>query len=234
MKCVGRLHLLTDGALQTRFTHLELARMALEGGAEVVQYRRKEGSTLLMIEEADSIHDLCRKRGVRLIVNDRVDVALASDADGVHLGDQDLPIPVAREVLGPLRLIGGSADNAEEALRLQTSGADYLGIGPVFATSSKLDTGPVLGLDGLALAVRATEIPLIAIGGICRENLEQVLATGVHGVAILSDFCLAEDPARAAAEMRRILDAFVASLERSAPRATSPRTSPRPAGPIRP
>jgi thiamine-phosphate pyrophosphorylase len=208
MNPIGRLHLLTDNALQTRFGHLELARFALEGRADTVQYRRKAGSTLQMLEEASAIREICRRKGVPLIVNDRVDVALAADADGVHLGDQDLPIPLAREILGPHRRIGGSADNAEDALRLEESGADYLGIGPVFPTASKADTGPVLGLDGLARAVRATRIPLIAIGGITRQNLASVLETGVWGAAILSDFCAAENPAEAAAEMRAIIERF--------------------------
>jgi thiamine-phosphate pyrophosphorylase len=205
MKPIGRLHLLTDTSLQTRFTHMDLALLAFAGGAETVQYRRKDAATLILYNEASVLSAACRRKGVPLIVNDRADVALAADASGVHLGDQDLPVPLAREMLGPMRLIGGSADNLEEASVLEDSGADYLGIGPVFPTSSKSDTGPVLGLDGLERAVRGTRIPLIAIGGITRRNLPAVLATGVHGVAILSDFCLAEDPERAAAEMSAIL-----------------------------
>jgi thiamine-phosphate pyrophosphorylase len=207
LKPIGRLHLLTDTSLQSRFTHLELGLAALEGGADTVQYRRKGAPTLLMCEEASALAVACRKLRVPLIVNDRADVALAADASGVHLGDQDLPIPLAREILGPHRWIGGSTDNADEAVRLSESGADYLGIGPVFLTSSKADAGPVLGLDGLARAVHQTRIPLIAIGGISRANMAKVLATGVHGVAILSDFALAPDPRAAAREMRAILDA---------------------------
>ena len=207
MKPIGRLHVLTDSLLQRRFTHLELARFALEGGAEMIQYRRKDAAARVMIEEAAAIRLLCRRPGIPLIVDDRVDVALAADADGVHLGDQDLPIPLARDLLGPHRIIGGSADNAAEARDRERDGADYTGIGPVFATSSKSDTGPILGLDGLARAVRATERPLIAIGGITRENLPSVLATGVHGVAVLSEVCLADDPAAVVAALRRLIDA---------------------------
>ena len=205
MSRIGRLHIITDTTLQSRFSHRELAQLALAGGAEVVQYRRKESSTRVLLEEAVALRALCRGRA-RLIINDRADVALLADADGVHLGDQDLPLPLARDLLGPLRILGGSADNAEEAMARAAEGADYCGIGPVFPTGSKKDTGPLLGLEGLARAVQQARIPLIAIGGITLENLPEVLATGVHGVAILSAVCCAQDPAAATAEFRSRLD----------------------------
>ncbi len=205
---IGRIHVLTDSLLQTRFDHVTLARLALEAGADTIQYRRKQGETRVLIREAEAIRDLCRRRGVPLIVNDRVDVAWAADADGVHLGAGDFPISLARDLLGPHRTIGGSGDNAEEALACGREGADYIGIGPVFATSSKADAGPVLGLEGLARAVRASEVPLVAIGGITIENLASVFETGVHGVAVLSAVCLAEDPAAAVARMRETADRF--------------------------
>jgi thiamine-phosphate pyrophosphorylase len=208
MNRIGRLNVITDSSVQARFSHLELARLALEGGAEVVQYRRKDAGTRLLLEESEAIRAICRRQGVPLIVDDRADVALFGDADGVHLGDQDLPIPLARDLLGPHRFIGGSADNAEEAIARIRDGADYVGIGPVFPTSSKADTGPLLGLDGLARAVRAAEAPLIAIGGITLENAASVLATGVHGIAILSAIALAENPKAATAAFRAILDGF--------------------------
>ncbi len=207
MKSIGRLHVLTDSELQSRWSHLDLARAALDGGADTIQYRRKHAATRLLLQEAIALRDACRRRRVPLVVNDRVDVALAADADGVHLGDDDLPISLARELLGPARMIGGSADNADEARARYGDGADYAGIGPVFATSSKGDTGPVLGLDGLARAVRAASLPLIAIGGINAENLAAVLATGVHGVAVLGAACLADDPAAVVAKMRALIEA---------------------------
>jgi len=203
---IGRLHILTDSELQSRWSHLDLARAAVEHGAETVQYRRKGSSTRLMVEEAIALREVCRRRQVPLLVNDRVDVALAADADGAHLGDDDLPIPIARDLLGPHRLIGGSADTGAEARARRRDGADYAGIGPVFATSSKRDTGPVLGLDGLAVAVREAGVPLIAIGGITVENLSAVLATGVHGVAVLGAVCLSDDPGGVVAKLREILD----------------------------
>lgn len=195
---IGRLHVITDTALQQRFSHLDLTRLALEGGADTIQYRQKTGTTRLRIEEAIELRALCRRKRIPLIVNDRADIALAADADGVHLGADDLPPTIARELLGPARLIGGSADDADEAVALERAGLDYAGIGPIFATRSKSDTGPVLGLAGLEQAVKRCHMPLIAIGGITLQNLEAVLRTGVHGVAVLSAVVCADDPAAAA------------------------------------
>jgi thiamine-phosphate pyrophosphorylase len=210
MKTIGRLHVLTDSELQSRWGHLDLARAALDGGAEAIQYRRKHGPTLLMLKEAIAIREACRRRKVSLVVNDRVDIALFADADGVHLGQQDIPIALARDLLGPGRIIGGSADHEDEAGARHREGVDYVGIGPIFVTTSKRDAGPVLGISGLARAVRAANIPLIAIGGITAENLAEVLATGVHGVAVLGAVCLAADPAVAVAKLRFLIEAHTA------------------------
>ena len=207
MKPIGRLHVLTDSELQSRWSHLDLARAALDGGADTIQYRRKNGPTLLMLNEAIAICEVCRRRKVPLVVNDRADVALFADAAGVHVGHEDLPIALARDLLGPGRTIGGSAYDANEAGACHREGADYVGIGPVFVTTSKPDAGPVLGLAGLTHAVRAVNLPLIAIGGITAENLAEVLATGVHGVAVLGAVCLASDPSAAVAKLRALIEA---------------------------
>lgn len=206
MRTIGRLHVITDAALQHTRGHVELAELALLGGASTVQYRRKDGHARLLLREAISIRMLCRKHKASFIVNDRADIALAADADGVHLGADDLPLSIARDLLGPSRVIGGSADNADEAVALGRLGFDYLGIGPVFATTSKHDTGPVLGLQGLADAVRRASIPLIAIGGISLANVDSVLETGVHGIAVLGAIALADDPAAATQALRDALD----------------------------
>ena len=207
MKPIGRLHVLTDSELQSRWSPLDLAQAALDGGADTIQYRRKQGATRLMLQEAIAIREACRRKKVTLIVNDRVDVALFSDADGVHVGDEDLPVSLAREILGPGRIIGGSAYDAQGAQARLRDGADYGGIGPVFSTTSKPDAGPVLGLAGLARAVREAKFPLIAIGGINAENLAEVLATGVYGVAVLGAVCLADDPAAEVAKLRSLIEA---------------------------
>jgi thiamine-phosphate pyrophosphorylase len=207
MKPIGRLHILTDSELQHRWSHVDLARAALDGGADTIQYRRKHGATRLMLEEAVAIREACRRKKATLVVNDRVDVALFADADGVHLGNHDLPVPLARTLLGPARIIGASSELGDDTRVHRREGADYVGIGPIFATSSKPDAGPVVGLQGLARAVRETDLPLIAIGGITAENLAEVLATGVHGVAVLGAVCLADDPAAVVARMRALVEA---------------------------
>jgi thiamine-phosphate diphosphorylase len=147
MKKIGRFHVLTDTRLQNRFSHVELAELAIAGGADTVQFRQKEGTTRMMIRAAGQMQDLCKKAGVTFIINDRVDVAIASHADGVHLGGDDFPIPLARRLLGEEAIIGGSAGSMEEARRCLLEGADYIGFGPVYPTSSKEDAGPAAGLS---------------------------------------------------------------------------------------
>jgi len=208
MKHIGRLHVLTDTVLQDRFSHLELARMALAGGADVIQYRQKRGSTREMIETARGLKRICEEVGAFFIVNDRVDVALASEAHGVHLGQDDFPIPMARDLLGPECLIGGSAATLEEARACVEAGADYVGFGPVYPTSSKDDAGPVSGLETLADLVKGSPIPVVAIGGISAKNAAAVIKAGAFGVAVISSVCCQEDPRGAAHEiMHRIRQA---------------------------
>lgn len=197
MKQVGRLHVLTDIVLQCRFSHVELTRMAISGGADTIQFRQKTGSTRSMIETAREMQRVCRGAGVAFIVNDRIDVALGSEADGVHLGQEDFPIPLARSLLGEARIIGGSAATLEEAVRCQLEGADYVGFGPVFPTASKADAGPVGGVELLREIVRKCSLPVVAIGGIHEGNLSQVMGTGARGVAVISSVCCREDPEKA-------------------------------------
>lgn len=202
---VGRLHVLTDTALQSRFTHVELARMAIEGGADVIQYREKAQPTNKMIETARQLRAVCTGAGVSLIINDRIDVAIAVDADGVHLGQDDFPLGKARQMMGGHAIIGGSADSLEEALDVQASGADYVGLGPVFPTGSKADAGPVTGLEKLARVCRDLDIPVVAIGGIGQANAGEVMAAGAHGIAVISAVCCQQSPSKAAAELIRAM-----------------------------
>ncbi|MEW6665464.1 MAG: thiamine phosphate synthase [Thermodesulfobacteriota bacterium] len=205
MKRIGRLHVLTDVVLQGRFSHVELARQAVRGGADTIQFRHKGGSTRWLIDTAREMREVCRKAGVCFIVNDRLDVAIASDADGVHLGQDDFPIPLARKILGNDRIIGGSAATLEEAFRCEEEGADYVGFGPVFPTGSKDDAGPVSGIEGLRTAVRSLKLPVVAIGGIHAANIPDVMGAGAWGVAVISAVCCSEDPERAARELGQIL-----------------------------
>jgi thiamine-phosphate pyrophosphorylase len=198
MKKTGRFHVLTDTRLQTRFSHPRLVELALGGGADTIQFRQKTGSTREMILVARQMQTLCRKVGVAFIVNDRLDVALAAQADGVHLGQDDFPIPLARKILGEKAVIGGSAGTLEEARKCFLDGADYIGFGPVFPTTSKEDAGPVSGLSLLEQVVKEIPLPIIAIGGITPNNTLQVMEAGAYGIAVISAVCCQEDPKKAA------------------------------------
>jgi thiamine-phosphate pyrophosphorylase len=205
MKSLGRLHVLTDTQLQDRFSHLELAEMAIAGGADTIQFRQKDGSTRELIETARSMKALCARKGVAFIVNDRVDVAMASDADGVHLGQDDFPIALARKLMGDDRIIGGSAGNIQEALICAADGADYIGFGPVFPTLSKDDAGPATGIAGINNLLKVLSLPVIAIGGINRENIPDIIHAGAHGVAVISAVCCSEDPVWAVKKLKEVL-----------------------------
>jgi len=204
---IGRFHVLTDTILQTRYSHVELTGLAIAGGADTIQFRQKEGSTREMISIAEEMQDLCRKAGVTFLVNDRVDVAIAAHADGVHLGQSDFPIPLARKLLGDEAIIGGSAGNIEEARKCLAEGADYVGFGPVYTTSSKEDAGPASGLELLEQIVREIPLPIIAIGGITTENIPLVMEAGAYGVAVISAVCCQSDPLDAARCLRGLLEA---------------------------
>ena len=194
MKQIGRLHVLTDTVLQDRFSHVDLARMALEGGADAIQYRQKIGSTREMIETASAMQELCSEAGASLIVNDRVDVAIASGADGVHLGQEDFPVDRARDLLGPDREIGATAKTVAQIRQAAEAGADYVGFGPIYATGSKGDAGEVKGTDGLSAMVKAVSVPIVAIGGIGLETAVDVIRAGAYGIAVISAVCCQEDP----------------------------------------
>jgi len=197
MKQIGRLHVLTDTVLQSRFSHLELARMAIKGGADTIQFRQKIGATREMIEIVRQLKQLCLDSGITLIVNDRVDVAIAAEADGVHLGQNDFPIALARKLLGKSRIIGGSAASLEEARKCLAEGTDYIGFGPVYPTASKADADPVTGIKLLKQAVEIIPLPIIAIGGINIENMPEAIRAGAQGIAVISAVCCQEDPEQA-------------------------------------
>ena len=207
VKKIGKFHVLTDTCLQNRFSHVELAELAIAGGADTIQFRQKEGATRMMIRAAEQMQDLCKKAGVTFIINDRVDVAVASHADGVHLGQDDFPIPLARRLLGEEAIIGGSAGSMEEARKCLLEGADYVGFGPVYPTTSKEDAGPAAGLSLLKQIVETIPLPIIAIGGITADNTPPVIKTGVHGIAVISAVCCQKDPRDAAKCLRRLLEA---------------------------
>jgi len=204
-KQIGQYHVLTDTVLQSRFSHAELTKLAIAGGADTIQFRQKIGTTRKMIEVARQLKHLCAEAGVTFLVNDRVDVAIAADADGVHLGQDDFPLPLARELLGGSRIIGGSAATLKEARKCLAEGVDYIGFGPVFPTTSKADAGPVSGIELLKQVVEAVPLPVIAIGGIDAENTVEVIRSGTHGIAVISAVCCQENPEQATRALYKAL-----------------------------
>ena len=206
---LGRLHVITDAVLQTRFSHVDLARLAAAGGADTIQLREKrQVTTQVLVETAGAMRRALEGTGVQLVVDDRVDVALAAGVPAVHLGRDDLDVATARAILGAGALIGGTANSLAEALRVAATDIDYLGVGPVFGTRSKANPAPPLGLDGLRSIVDAVRKPVIAIGSITADRARSVLDVGAHGVAVLSAVVCASDPAEAARALRGVIDAW--------------------------
>lgn len=204
---IPRLQVITDEVLQTRYSHGDLARLALAGGADAVQYREKRPlTTRALIQVASAMLDACRAAGACLIVDDRADVARSVGADAVHLGAHDLDVPTARAILGPEAIIGGTANSYEEARTVWDSGVDYLGVGPIYGTQSKANPAPVMGLHVLARICADSPVPVVAIGSITAERIPEVIAAGAHGVAVLSAVLLADDPQAATQRCRDALD----------------------------
>lgn len=174
---------------------------AVQGGATAVQLRRKDHSARAFAEEARALVAELRPRGIPLIVNDRVDVALAADADGIHVGQEDLPAADVRRMVGEDLLVGLSVTNVAEALALDPAIVDYAGVGPVFATPSKPDAAPPLGIVGTRAVCDVLTVPAVAIGGIALTNAAEVLTTGVAGIAVISAICGADDPRASAAQL---------------------------------
>ena len=195
MKCdrqTMRLYAVTDRAWVGRQTLPEQVEAALKGGATCVQLREKELDGAAFLEEARTLAALCRRYGVPLIINDNVEVALASGADGVHVGQDDQTVEQVRRLAGDRLIVGVSAHSVEQALAAQAGGADYLGVGAVFATATKSDAH-VLPRETLAEICRAVDIPVVAIGGIGEDNLLQLAGTGVDGAALVSAIFSAPD-----------------------------------------
>ncbi|MGQ9472538.1 MAG: thiamine phosphate synthase [Candidatus Caldatribacteriaceae bacterium] len=199
------LYVITDRKIQAPRSHVEVVQEVIAAGASVVQLREKEENTRTFLEEALSLRAITKEQGVLFIVNDRIDVALAACADGVHLGEEDMPIEYVRRI-APHLLIGASCDTEERAKELEAQGADYLGVGTVFATATKKDAGEPIGLERLRAIKKVVKIPVVAIGGITLENLEEVLATGVDGIAVISAIVGSPSPYDVTRMFRRRID----------------------------
>ncbi|MEF8782386.1 MAG: thiamine phosphate synthase [Haloarculaceae archaeon] len=208
-------YLVTQADLSAGRTTPEVVAAAIDGGVDVVQVREKHRSAREQLAVARELRELTREAEVALVVNDRVDVATAAGADGVHLGDDDLPVEAAREQLGPDALIGRSVSTVEAAREAEAAGADYLGVGALFPTGSKdvPDEEGDLGLDVVRAVDDAVEIPFVGIGGITPENAADVVSAGADGVAVISAITATEDPEAAT---RRLGEAVVAGTRRRA------------------
>ena len=186
------IYLVTDEIALKGRELLPVVEEALQGGVTLVQYRNKNAEGGKLYREALALKELCDKYNVPLIIDDRIDIAIAVGAAGVHIGQEDIPCNIARQVLGDDYIIGVSAHNPEEARKAIVDGADYLGCGAVYATTTKAKV-TALGLDGLAEIRKAVDIPMVGIGGVDLTNVKDVLATGVEGAAIVRAILGAED-----------------------------------------
>jgi thiamine-phosphate pyrophosphorylase len=198
------VYLVTQASLSAGRTTAEIVADAIDGGVGVVQLREKDRTARERYELGRELRELTREAGVTFVVNDRVDLAQVLDADGVHLGDDDLPVPVARDLLGEDAIIGRSVSTVEDARDAEAAGADYLGVGAVFATGSKDDIDEeehAVGTDRVAAIAEAVDIPFVGIGGITAENATEVVEAGADGVAVITAITRADDPAAATADL---------------------------------
>lgn len=205
-----RLYAVTDRAWTGKMTLPEQVEAALQGGATCVQLREKSLDPDAFLAEARAMAALCRRYGVPFLVNDNLDIALASGADGVHVGQDDLPVEEVRRRVGSRMIVGVSAHNVREALAAQAGGADYLGAGAVFGTATKKNVTP-LARQTLCDICRAVQIPVVAIGGVGPDNLMQLAGTGVAGAAVVSAIFGAPDITAACRHLRALSDAMTAA-----------------------
>jgi len=210
---LGRLHVLVDSLI--------VAEAALEAGAPTLQVRLKSGTDGDRYRLAHAIAKRCQAAAATCLINDRADLAVAVDADGVHVGADDLPVPVVRRIVGPGALVGGTARDPDTARRLVGEGASYLGVGPTFATTSKTGLPDPIGVAGVRAVVDAVDVPVIAIAGITADTVEAVMATGAWGVAVIGAVVDSPDPHTATHDLMlavtKAVDALRAELDGRGP-----------------
>lgn len=198
------VYLITDTHIQQRFSHIALAEQAQKAGVKMIQYRNKQATGREALADIEVIAANMKESQVSFIVNDRPDYALAGGADGVHLGQDDLPIEAVRSLLGDKKIIGGTSSTVEEALEVEQRGADYVALGHIFETETKQKDYPPRGLETLQEVCDAVSIPVVAIGGINLLNAPSVIGAGADMIAVSSAICTAEDPFRKAKEFVRL------------------------------
>ena len=200
------LYLVTDSALAMGRALPDFVRAAVDGGVTCVQVREKDVPSRAYIERLLLVRPLLRECSIPLFVNDRVDVALAVEADGVHLGQTDMPLVMARSIAADRLIVGVSCETVQDAIDAERGGADYVSVSPVFNTPTKTDTAPALGLEGVRAIRSAVRLPVVAIGGINGTNAADIIRAGADGICVVSAIVSAPDPRAAAARLREIVE----------------------------
>ncbi|MGR5558931.1 thiamine phosphate synthase [Vibrio fortis] len=199
-----KLYLVTDDQ-QDLATLEHVVKQSVAGGVTMVQVREKHGDVRAFIERAQRVKAILSGTGVPLIINDRVDVALAVDADGLHLGQSDMPAEIARQLIGEDKILGLSIENEQQLKEAEHLPIDYIGLSAIFATPTKTNTKKHWGVEGLKSALETTKLPIVGIGGINESNIPELMATGVHGLALVSAICQADDPKAAAQHLLSLM-----------------------------
>lgn len=189
----GGIYALTSEPHSRGRNNIEVAKEILDSGVKILQYREKNKKVKQMYEECLVIRKMTQEAGALFIVNDHLDVAVAADADGVHVGQEDLPVNWVRKIIGPSRIIGVSTHSPEQAHKAAADGADYIGVGPIYTTQTKTDVCAPVGLEYLRYVVQNIDLPFVAIGGIKEHNLAQVLQTGAQTVALVTEIVGSSD-----------------------------------------
>ncbi|MDC7292070.1 MULTISPECIES: thiamine phosphate synthase [unclassified Butyrivibrio] len=200
-----RLYLVTDSSGLSTEEFLQKTESAIQGGATIVQIREKDKTTRQYMELAGKLHEITRKYNVPLIVDDRIDVAMAIGAEGVHLGQSDMPVDIARNILGPDIIIGATTKTVSQALEAYDKGADYLGVGAIYPTTTKVKT-VLTSVETLKDICAAVPIPANAIGGLNKDNIGILKGTPIAGICVVSAIMKSEDPQKAAADLRSAFD----------------------------
>lgn len=196
-----KVYVITDSRLSKGRDNCEVVRQAICGGARIIQLREKEGSGRQLVQMGLALRRITRDAGAYFIVNDRVDVAQMVDADGVHLGQSDVPAELARKILGPEKIVGVSVETCEQARDAERAGANYVGVGPIFATTTKPDADKPYGVDLISLIKGCTSLPVVAIGGINASNVDLVAKKGADGIAVVSAVVSSDDIAEAVRDL---------------------------------
>jgi thiamine-phosphate pyrophosphorylase len=197
------LYLVSDRKLSLGRNNLDIIAAAVDGGITIVQLREKELGTRGFYDEGLKIRDFLKVRRIPLIINDRIDIAIALDADGVHVGQDDMPLDIARRILGPAKIVGVSAFTVEEAKAAEAGGADYIGLSPIFVTATKPELSEQIGIEGIAPIRRAVRIPLVGIGSMNETNAFEAVSAGLDGVAVVSGIVSQNDVRAAATKIKK-------------------------------